>query len=122
MTNKAVYKVDKKTITQPKLRAVVLWKETRGHISNICRAIGISRQTFYDWLKEDEEFNKAIQEAEWELHDEVRDALIQKIADGSSSDIQYYLNRRHPEFKPQPQVLIQNNFGDHAKKELEEFE
>lgn len=118
---KAIDKIDKKSITQPKEQAIELWRTTRGHISNICRAIGISRQTFYDWLNEDPVFNARIQEAEAELNDDMREALIQKGAEGSSSDLQFYLKARHPDFKPQPTTLIQNNFGEHAKKELEEF-
>lgn len=91
--------------------AVELWRETRGHISSICRAIGISRTTFYEWLKEPE-FQKAILEAEGELNDDVRDALIQKVADGDMTAIIFYLRRRHPEFMDRSQTLIQvNNTG-----------
>ncbi len=81
-----------------KAKLVGLWTDTRGHISNMCRSVGVTRKTFYKWLKEDKEFNQAIQNAEWDLHDDVRDALIQKIADGSSTDIQFYLRKRHPDF------------------------
>jgi len=81
-----------------KAKLVELWVDTRGHISNMCRSVGITRKTFYEWLKKDKEFNQNIQEAEWDLHDDVRDALIQKIADGSSTDIQFYLRKRHPDF------------------------
>jgi hypothetical protein len=34
----------------------------------------------------------------------------------------FYLKNRHPDFKPLPTTLIQNNFNDHAAKELKEFE
>lgn len=86
-----------------KAKLVDLWSKTRGHVSNMCRAIGIERKTFYRWLKVDKDFNQAIQDAEWDLHDDVRDALIQKIADGSSTDIQFYLKKRHPDFQDKPQ-------------------
>jgi len=94
-----------------KAQLVELWRETRGHVSNMCRTVEITRKTFYEWLKKDKEFNKAIIEAEYELHDDVRDALIQKIADGSSSDIQFYLKKRHPDFmdKRVPTVAVQVN-------------
>jgi len=82
-----------------KKRLIQLWKDTRGHVSDMCSAANVTRKTFYKWLKVDKEFNQDIQDAEWGLHDEVRDALIQKIADGSSSDIQFYLKKRHPQFK-----------------------
>lgn len=120
--NKSLDKVDKKALSSKKIEAIELWRTTRGHISNICRTIGISRQTYYDWLNEDMEFNLAIQEAEGELNDDMREALIAKGADGSSSDIQFYLKNRHPDFKQQQvNTAIQINFNEHAKKELEEF-
>jgi len=120
MANK-IDKVDKLTMSPKKLQAVELWRETRGHISDLCSAVGISRQTYYDWMAEDPQFNLAIQNAEAELNDDMRKALIDKAAEGSSSDIQFWLKKKHPEFKEIPTTLIQNNFGDHAKKELEEF-
>lgn len=100
-------KVNKMTIK--KERAVELWRETKGHISDICRSIGISRTTFYEWMK-DGEFAQALIDAESELNDDVRNALIQKIADGDMTAIIYYLKNRHPDFKQKEQPnLTQNN-------------
>jgi len=105
-----------------KAKLIDLWTTTKGHITDMCRSVGIERGTFYDWLKADKEFNQAIQDAEWDLHDDVRDALIQKIADGSSSDIQFYLRKRHPDFKDGPNVLVQQNFSGILEDERKEFE
>lgn len=99
----SVDKVDKIiTLSGTKGIVVELWRETRGHISNICRATGISRQTYYDWMKDDPEFALAIHNVEQELNDDMRDALIQKGADGDMGAITFYLKARHPDFKPQP--------------------
>jgi len=100
-----------------KAKLVQLWKDTRGHITDMCSAAGVTRKTFYDWLKKDQEFNQAIQDAEWGLHDEVRDALVQKIAEGSSTDIQFYLKSRHPDFKPKAETQIQVNVFNAIKKD-----
>lgn len=81
-----------------KAKAIELWRETRGHISNMCRAIPITRKTFYSWMKKDPEFATAIVGAEEELNDDVRDALIQKIADGDMTAIIFYLKNRHPDY------------------------
>jgi hypothetical protein len=118
MKNK-VNKVNKITsLTGTKATAVELWRETHGHISNLCRAVGISRKTYYDWMKEDPDFNQAIQDAESELNDEMRDALVNKAAGGELGAITYWLDRRHPEFKKSPiQVNTQINLYDHAIEE-----
>lgn len=115
-------KVNRNPIIDRKSKAIELWRETRGHVSNLCAGVGISRKTFYDWMKEDKEFATAIVNAEWELHDDVRDALIQKVADGDVSAIKYYLDRKHPDFRPQPTTLIQNNFGEYAKEQRNKYE
>lgn len=115
-------KIDKFDKFAPKkVKAIELWGVTKGHISNICRAIGISRQGFYNWM-EDPEFAQALLDSEAELNDDIRDVLISKAAEGDMTAVIFYLKNRHPDFKQQPNVLIQNNFGDHVKKEREEFE
>jgi hypothetical protein len=100
---------------------VSLYNQLMGHVSNTCAAVPISRDTYYRWLEEDAEFRKAIMESEMNLNDEIRDVLINKAASGDMTAVIFYLKKRHPDFKEQPTTLIQNNFGEHAKKELEEF-
>lgn len=98
---------------QNKKQAVELWRDTRGHISDLCRTIGISRMTFYRWLDEDEKFAESIADAEAELNDDMRNALIQKGADGDMTAIIFYLKNKHPDFKQQPTTAIQiNNYKD----------
>lgn len=101
----------KKAIQKAEL--VELWRTTRGHVSKMCSATGIDRSTFYRWLKKDKGFAKAILNSKSELDDDVRDSLIQKIADGSSTDIQFYLKKQHPDFKDTPKVQFnqQINMG-----------
>jgi alpha-D-ribose 1-methylphosphonate 5-triphosphate synthase subunit PhnI len=53
-------------------------------------------------LKKDPKFATGIVNAEAELNDEVRDALISKIADGDMTAIIFYLRRKHPEFIYKP--------------------
>jgi hypothetical protein len=93
-----------------KQQAIDLWRETRGHISNICKAINISRTTFHKWLKEPE-FREMLIEAEGELNDDVRDALMQKIADGDMTAIIFYLRKRHPEFQDKPTIEVNQQFN-----------
>ena len=82
----------------------------------------IDRGTYYNWLKDDNNFALQILDSEADLNDEIRQVLISKAAEGDMTAVIFYLKNRHPDFKPQPTTLIQNNFGAHAKKELEEFE
>jgi len=89
-----------------KNRLVELWRETRGHISDMCKSAGVSRVTFYKWLKEDKIFNQAIQDAESELNDDVEKSLIHCIASGKESSIHFYLKKRHPKYKDKKGTTI----------------
>ena len=88
---------------------VLLFTQLYGHITDTCAGVRISRQTYYDWLENDENFAKAIAEVEMGLNDEVRGALINKIAGGDMTGIIFYLKKRHPDFKDTPQVMQQIN-------------
>lgn len=115
--NSYIDKLDKK-----KALFVDFYTRLNGNISDTCAAVPISRQTYYDWLEKDEMFRNAIIEAESGLNDTIREVLINKAASGDMTAVIFYLKNRHPDFKPQPTTLIQNNFGEFAKKELKEFE
>lgn len=88
--------------TIKKGKFVDLYRETRGHISDCCRAVNIARQTYYNWLESDSNFLQLIAEAEAEINDDMREALIQKGADGDTGAIIFYLKKRHPDFKDTP--------------------
>lgn len=107
-----------------KAEAIKYWRETRGHVTNTCSAINITRKTFYAWLKDDPEFASALIDAEAELNDDVRDALIHKIADGDMTAIIFYLKNRHPDFMPKNtnQTSIQVNIVNAIKNDMTEYE
>lgn len=121
---KKINKVNKNiTLTGSKARAVELWRDTHGHISNLCSACGISRTIYYEWLKEDPIFAQAISDAEAELNDEMREALIHKAAGGEMQAITYYLDRRHPDFKKSPVQINQqfNNYGQLSDEQKDKY-
>jgi hypothetical protein len=63
-------------------------------ISRACETSGISRTQFYDWIKNDEEFAKAIADAEPQQREFVENALLKRIKEGSDSSIQFYLKTK----------------------------
>lgn len=105
-----------------KERFVQYYRESRGHISNCAKAVHISRQTYYTWLESDEWFLKQIQEAEMELNDDMRDALITQGGDGNLGAIIFYLKKRHPDFKDTPQTLLQvNNYSQVTDEQKDRY-
>lgn len=97
------------------------YKKTNGNITDSALIAEIDRGTYYNWLKDDDKFAMTILDSEANLNDEIRQVLIQKAAEGDMTAVIFYLKNRHPDFKPQPTTLIQNNFGDHAKSQLDKY-
>lgn len=51
-----------------------------GIVTEACRSIGLSRSTFYDWLKSDSEFKDAVRDIQETAIDYVEGKLFQKIS------------------------------------------
>jgi hypothetical protein len=66
-------------------------------IANAIKKVGISRNTFYRWQKEDEQFNQLSQEARARgieyISDIAESKLIQKIHNGDSPMIRFWLSK-----------------------------
>lgn len=104
-----------------KLEFIELYRQTKGFISDITRAIGVSRQTYYDWLDNDKEFAMAVADAEAEINDEMKQLLIHKAqGDNDTTALIFWLKNKHPEFRQnnQTNVAVQINFD--AKKYIKE--
>ncbi len=110
---KSVYKNDYKSDNPKKQQFVALYDQLYGHITNVCEATGISRETYYAWMKKDK--------CEWHLNDEIRDVLINKAGSGDMTAVIFYLKNRHPDFKQGPSLLIQQNFSEHMQAEEQEY-
>jgi len=110
-------------ITQVKKdKFVELYRQTMGHISDSCSAVGITRNTYYNWLENDENFLKKIIEAESELNDDIRDVLVKKAGEGDMTAVIFYLKNRHPDFKEKPSYLQQINIQKDMKVEFTDAE
>ena len=68
-------------------------------IKAICDAVGISRETYYDWLGKDSLFAEAVKEAKSGRNQVVEDKLMSAIDGGDGASIRFYLEKIHPEFK-----------------------
>ena len=68
-------------MTQPKKAMVAALEKSLGVVSTACKAVDISRQTHYRWMREDDEYKTAVEElsevavdfAESHLHKLIRD-------------------------------------------------
>jgi predicted DNA-binding transcriptional regulator AlpA len=72
-------------------------------IKGVCGKLGISRQTIYRWIEEDEEFAEKLKisrkEAIYEMNDECENKVIQKIRSDDSGMIKFWLRYHHDDYK-----------------------
>ena len=103
-----------------KQKFIEAYKVTNGNITDSSSIAGIARGTYYNWLKDDNNFALQILDSEADLNDEIRQVLIAKAADGDMTAVIFYLKNRHPDFKQQPVTLVQvNNILDKKKEEYD---
>ena len=62
-----------------------------GLISQSCKEVGICRTVYYNYLKEDEEFKKRVDEINEATIDFVEGQLYNKIKEGSEKSILFYM-------------------------------
>jgi hypothetical protein len=62
-----------------------------GIVSPACKDAGISRDTFYRWYKEDEDFKKKVDEIDEVTLDYVESQLFRNIRSGSEKSIFFYM-------------------------------
>jgi len=79
-----------------KKKKIVLYavKLCRGHITNACRMVNITRKTFHNYCNQDPDFEEAFLNIKLGMLDHVVGKLFERIDAGSDSSIQFYLDRQ----------------------------
>ncbi len=65
-----------------------------GNVSAACDAVGISRKTFYQWKKEDEEFASLTEDLDDVVLDIVEGSLLEQIKGGNVTATIFYLKTK----------------------------
>tara|TARA_R100001463_G_scaffold110220_1_gene164894 strand:+ start:944 stop:1282 length:339 start_codon:yes stop_codon:yes gene_type:complete len=64
-----------------------------GNVSKACKAAQISRQTYYDWMKDDD-FSGKVDEVKEGLLDFAEHQLLSNIKSGRTAEILFYLKTK----------------------------
>lgn len=80
-----------KTTDKKKKAFLVAFEKNYGIITRTCKEVGITRETFYKWKKEDPAFAQAIEEQDEKTTDFVESQLHKKIEEGSERSILFYM-------------------------------
>lgn len=95
-----MYSIDKK------LQAIDIYKRNFGNITKVCKDIEINRDTFYEWLENDEllkndkTFKQLITENDYEFLD-TGDQIVKELAimKKDRGMLKFFMGRRHPDYK-----------------------
>lgn len=81
-------------VQRDKERLLEKLKECSGIVTFACDKVGLSRQTFYRWCRDDQEFKERV-DAINELQIDVAEAsLLKKIQNGDTTAIIFYLKTK----------------------------
>ena len=69
-------------------------EKSLGIVTTACKKVGIGRTTFYDWLKEDKEFAKEVNEIQDIALDFAETQLHSQIGGGSTAATIFYLKTK----------------------------
>jgi predicted DNA-binding transcriptional regulator AlpA len=69
-------------------------KKTLGIVTQSCDKVGISRETYYKWMKEDPNFAKQIEYVQEIAVDFVESKLFQQIQNGDTTASIFYLKTK----------------------------
>jgi hypothetical protein len=64
------------------------------NVSIACKKVGISRNTYYEWKKEDFEFAEQVRELEESLLDFAETMLYKAIKEGKTSELIFFLKTK----------------------------
>jgi hypothetical protein len=71
-----------------------------------CKSVGVSRATYYRWLKEDQNFafdcEDAIRQGTAVICDLAESQIVAKIRSGDFKASTYFLERHHKDYVPKP--------------------
>lgn len=111
-----IQKVERDSTRQAKEQFVARFERVGGSsISLVSEQTGISRDTFYRWLREDAEFKEKIDQIKYHINDLVEDILMMKILQGDGPSVRFYLSRKHPGYKTHNEVYFYPTKGSGGK-------
>ena len=85
--------MNKQNVTLKKAMIEALEKSL-GVVTTACKIVGISRNTHYLWMREDDEYKKEVNDIENMALDFVESQLFKNIQEGKTSEMIFYLKTK----------------------------
>lgn len=83
------------TKTDTKKKAVIqAMEKSMGIVTHACKMAEISRETFYKWMREDDQFQELVTQATEQAKDFVESKLYEQISKGNVPSIIFYMKTK----------------------------
>ena len=79
---------------QHKKAIIEALEKSLGVVTTACKIVGIGRTTFYQWMKDDEDFAKQVKDIDNIALDFVESKLFENIKNGKTSETIFYLKTK----------------------------
>lgn len=103
---------------------IVLLLETAFHngynITEACQHADITRQTYYNWLADDDVFSYRMSVAQSALNRKAKTNVFEAINEGDPNISLRYLTLRDPDFKPKAEIDTNPDL-DETRQKLKDF-
>lgn len=99
-------KKEQRRTTENKKLFINIMEQAMGIVKVACEHVGITRKTYYGWVKEDPVFAGEMDRIRKEQLGDVEDRLLRAIANNEPWAITLYLNRKHPDYKPKSEMQV----------------
>ena len=114
-TKNPIKRHDQKRTVDAKARFLSVFNSKANNISESCKAAGVCRDIYYDWIRKDIVFKNAVKDAQEALYDFAETALIKSIQDGNFQAIKFYLINKAKDRGWQETTTISPNVGVEVK-------
>lgn len=84
----------KKSQTRKKAAVLSAYDKSLGNVSETCKSVGISRETFYRWQREDNDFRSKVEETNEANIDFAEATLLRNIREGKETSLIFYLKTK----------------------------
>ena len=82
------------------------------NIKRSCKAINVSRQTYYDWIGKSDIFKKAVEDIKEGFKDDVETAMAQELANGNTTMMIFFAKTKMKDRGYIEKIEVDNNKFD----------
>lgn len=103
-----------------KRRFLEVFEDTMCTITLACAQAGVTRDTYYKWMKYDAQFRSTVAILNDRVGDQVEDRLKKLIQQDTPASVHFWLDRKDPRYRKSSKLEIETKAGRSLEEQLYE--